>query len=500
MLMATDLVRRFRGMRVLVVGDVMLDSYFEGTAARLCAEGPVPVVRRTSEVRQPGGAGNTAANLAALGAEARLVGIVGEDGPGLVLREALRASGVSDEWLIKDDAAQTLHKLRILADGQYVVRFDEGDTSHPSTAVTERFMQMIVQASSDCDAILVSDYTFGAISRACAQHLSHLRYERDIPLVIDSKNLENFAGLGATVVTPNFLEASLLVHRSGPDSELDFAKLVREVLRRVGSEYAAVTLGKDGVLLAGRDGSSRHIQAHPVQRANDVGAGDTFAAALTLAIGCGAEMHAAVQIGIDAAAIVLSKPHTATVDYQELLQQVSLRDLSSQSETGSAALETLLERLGLHRGAVQRIVFTNGVFDILHAGHVEFLKLAKQQGDVLVVGINSDRSARNLKGRNRPINSERDRMSLIGALDSVDHTIIFDDDTPAEIIRRIRPDVHVKGGDYSGSELPEAAAVREYGGEVVILPLVGNLSTSLVIDRIVSLAMVQESGTQVASD
>lgn len=496
---ATDLVRRFRGKRVLVVGDVMLDSYFEGTAARLCTEGPVPIVKRTSEIRQPGGAGNAAANLAALGAEPRLLGIVGKDSTGAALRSALSERGVSDEWLVQDATAVTLHKLRILADGQYVVRFDEGDTSRQSPDVIQRFMRLLDAAIDGCDAILVSDYTFGAISDELLARLPALHFERDIPLIVDSKNLGRFARVSATVVTPNNFEASLLVDPSAP-ADTDFARLSRRLLSVIDAEYAAITLAKDGVLLAGRDGKCVQLPAHPILRANDVGAGDTFAAALTLGLASGAGMVAAAEIGIDAAAIAISKPHTSTVDHQELLQRVNLRELASQVDTGDAALVKLLETLELRRMVGERIVFTNGVFDILHAGHVEFLRQAKAQGDLLIVGVNSDRSARHLKGRNRPINSERDRLALIGALDAVDYCLLFDDETPTELIRQIRPHAHVKGGDHSGVELPEAEAVRENGGEVVILPLVGNLSTTSMIDRIVSLSFAPDVEAGVAHD
>ncbi len=211
-------------------------------------------------------------------------------------------------------------------------------------------------------------------------------------------------------------------------------------------------------------------------------------------------MGVAAEIGIDTAAIAISKPHTSTVEHQELLQRVNLRELASRVDTGDAALVRLLETLELRRMVGERIVFTNGVFDILHAGHVEFLRQAKAQGDLLVVGVNSDRSARQLKGRNRPINSERDRLALIGALDAVDYCLHFDDQTPSHLIRQIRPHVHVKGGDHSGVELPEAEAVREGGGEVVILPLVGNLSTTSMIDRIVSLSFSPEVEAGVVND
>ncbi|MBX6342739.1 MAG: D-glycero-beta-D-manno-heptose 1-phosphate adenylyltransferase, partial [Thermomicrobiaceae bacterium] len=218
----------------------------------------------------------------------------------------------------------------------------------------------------------------------------------------------------------------------------------------------------------------------------------SFTAALALAIAAGAASAEAARIGIDAAGIAVTKRRTAVVRHQELLQRVSLR----VHRPGPAApdVEALARRLAAARRAGRRVVFTNGVFDILHAGHVEFLRRAKALGDVLVVGVNSDRSARALKGEGRPINSERDRLALVAALDPVDHVVLFDEETPAALIRALRPDVHVKGGDYADVALPEADAVREVGGRIEIVPLVGSLSTTSVIDRIVALASNGEIG------
>ncbi len=221
---------------------------------------------------------------------------------------------------------------------------------------------------------------------------------------------------------------------------------------------------------------------------------------MALSLAAGADIDEAARIGIDAAAIAVTKRWTSVVYYQELLQRVSLRDhaahnSSTEAETSNnlSRLTTLLE---VERLAGRTIVFTNGVFDILHAGHVHFLRQAKALGDVLVVGINSDPSTQRLKGKSRPINSERDRLALVAALDPVDHVILFDEDTPTELIRALRPHVHVKGGDYADEDLPEAEAVREVGGRIIILPLAGNISTSSVIDRIIALASSDEIGAE----
>lgn len=499
---AADLVRHFRRLRVLVIGDAMLDSYLEGTAARLCTEGPVPVVRKTVEERAPGGAANTAANLRALGAEVVFLGIVGRDVAGFFLRAALRERGIDDRWLVEDESASTLHKLRILADGQYVVRFDEGDTRPCAQTAGAQLLATLERVFPQCDAVIISDYTYGVASDDLIDRLRALRAARPCVLVVDSKDLRRFRRAGATIVTPNHLEAWLAVepagHYDGSIRLAEIERIGRQLLAMIDAEHAAITMAAAGVCLVDRQGGALHLPAHPVAHANDVGAGDSFTAAMALALASGAPSAEAVRIGIDAAGIAVTRQRTAVVHHQELLQRVSLRDLAdpflSAGDESAAAL--LAEQLEADRRAGRTIVFTNGVFDILHAGHVEFLRRARELGDVLVVGVNSDRSARRLKGENRPINSERNRLALVAALDPVDHAILFDEEMPAALIRALRPHIHVKGGDYADAVLPEAEAVREVGGQVVILPLIGDLSTSRVIDRIVAVAAHQSSRWQ----
>jgi len=500
--MTVDLVRRFRGLRVLVIGDAMLDTYLEGTASRLCREGPVPVVRKTGEYCVPGGAANTAANLRALEAVVFFLSIVGRDTAGTRLRSALLVQGVDDRWIVEDESANTLHKLRIQADGQYVVRFDE-DAQYHSKEIQEQVLAKLKETFIHCDLVVVSDYGYGSISDELIEQLKILHSLHPCPLLVDAKNLYRFRNVGATVVTPNYLEARLLVEQ-GRIAEPSVSKIGidlsevehvgRRLLTMIDAEHAAITLAGDGVFLMNRQGITQHIPTHPIIQANDVGAGVSFAAAMALALAAGGSIEESAQIAVDAARIAITKRGTAVVSFQELLQKVSLRDnarLSPTSVTEACSPEIisrLTEQLGEERLRGKTIVFTNGVFDILHAGHVQFLRQAKELGDVLIVGVNSDRSTQRLKGKRHPINSERDRMALVAALDPVDHVVLFDEDIPTELIRALCPDIHVKGGDYTDEFLPEAESVREVGGRIMILPLAGSLSTTSVIKRIVSLA------------
>lgn len=491
---AVELVRRFRRLRAVVLGDAILDTYLHGMAERLCVEGPVPVVRKVEEQQLPGGAANTAANLQALGAHVSFVGMVGCDASGRLLREMLRDRGIDDRWLIDDETVATQHKLRILADGQYVVRFDEGTTHAPSPQTQERLIAGLDALAPECDVIIISDYCYGAVTEPLIRQAQRWQTRQNLPLIVDSKQLSRFRQAGATVVTPNLVEARAFVSAhadeaiaaaSADETSARIAegqRLAAALLDVLDTRLAAVTLANDGVALASRDGQHWHISAHPVARPNDVGAGDSFTSALALALAAGGEPHEAARIGVDAASIAVSKRFTSQVEQRELLQRVSLHDDANGEWTmtsrGAAtarrhALTHVRARLDLERAAGHVIVFTNGVFDVLHAGHIEFLRRAKALGDTLVVGVNSDTSIRRLGGARAPLTSERDRIALLAALEPVDYVVPFDDDTPVEIIRTLKPHIHVKGGDYADETLPEAEAVREIGGRVVILPLAG---------------------------
>jgi D-beta-D-heptose 7-phosphate kinase / D-beta-D-heptose 1-phosphate adenosyltransferase len=490
---AVDVVRGFPGLRVLVVGDAMLDTWLEGEAIRLCKEAPVPVVREASTTHCAGGAANTAANLAALGAEVSFVSLIGRDSAGDHLRQALREAGIDDAGLVEDGDVSSLHKLRVIANGQYVVRFDEGDTEQASAPGRALILRRIADMYARCDAVVVSDYCHGAICDEVIGTLIRLRERGQKVIVVDSKEIARFCELQATMVTPNLREAH---HAADPRGSLDPRSTLtaaREIGARLRSllraDQIAVTMANEGVLLIGPTGEQTHLPCHPVERAGDVGAGDTFTAAAALALTMGAPAALAVRVGIDSASIAVTRSRTSVVSYQDLLRRVSLDD-----NPDPLSLKDVVARLEGERFLGKRIVFTNGVFDILHAGHVQLLRRARALGDVLVVGLNSDASTRRLKGPTRPVNRESDRIALVSALDVVDYAVLFDEDTPAELIRAIRPHVHVKGGDYMAEFLPEIEAVHEVGAEVEILSLVAGRSTTALIDRIVATATAASDG------
>lgn len=506
MVQAIPLLQRFPAIRVLVIGDAMLDSYLEGEASRLCREGPVPVVRKTAEHHFPGGAANTAANLRALGADVTFLSLLGQDMAGTLLHDDLAKRGIHTQWLIESADVSTLHKLRVLADGQYVVRIDDGQLTHADIIapdLQQRLLAGLNDSYVNCDLVVVSDYCYGVVSEALIEHLQALHRTNPKILLVDSKALEKFRAIEATIVTPNFDEASKLIEQElVPETVLHcdlptvewMGKQLTTILQ---ARHIAITLGQQGVFLVSREGRSCHLPAYPVSHANDVGAGDSFASALALALAAGGSVEEAAHLGIETACIAVARRWTVPVYLQELQQRVSRGEEvpDAPEHAKRKNLAELASELEPPRQAGQKIVFTNGIFDILHFGHIRLLRQAKMLGDILIVGINSDNCTRRLKGEGRPINSEQERMALIAALDAVDYVILFEEDAPIELIRTLRPHVHVKGGDYTHKELPEAEAVRESGGQIVIIPLEDGKSTSNTIARIAAMATPARAGS-----
>ncbi len=499
---AIDLVQHFRERHALVIGDALLDSYLEGEAARLSRDGPIPVVRKTAEQHIPGGAANVVANLRALEAQVTFLSVIGRDAAGALLRAALQERGIDDAWLLEDPSACTPHKVRILSDGQHIARLDEGGMSPiPSTLECQHhLLTALDRLYSQCDVVILSDYGYGVVSDTLLDRLHMLTYASPKVILVDSQNLQRFRHFPATVVTPNYAEALLLAKEigayqqtstptEGPDQRDTIEELGRHILSFLASEYVAITRAEQGVAIVHRQEKTQYISAHPVASPHDVGAGDSFASAFALALATHAEIGEAARIGVDAAGIAVTKPRTAVVSYHELLQRVSVRVYTDQAHASegagaSEALQKLRAQLEAERLFGRTIVFTNGVFDILHVGHIHFLRQAKALGDILVVAVNGDDSARRLKGPGRPINNERDRLALVSALDMVTHTVLFEADTSDDLLRQLRPHIFVKGSDYTSDTLPETEVLQEIDARLVLLPLAGSMRTSDMINRI----------------
>ncbi len=483
--MSADLppiIDAFEGLHVLVLGEAMLDRYLDGTSGRLCPEAPVPVVALSGRRDVPGGAANAAVNARSLGAEVTLLSTIGHDAEGEALRLALEQRGVPGDDLQPCRGRRTLTKTRVSASGQLLVRFDQGDTGPVDVTCEQRLIERLRAVFPTCDAVIVSDYDYGVLTPKVIGTLTALQAKHPRVLVGDSKRLAAFRSVGFSAVKPNYRQALKLLNQPEPDDARDRAELIASqagrVLDRTGARVAAVTIDSDGAVVLERGRPPYRTYARPAPPGRASGAGDTFTAALALALAAGADTPAAAELASAAAAVVVAEDVTAACTARALRAFVTTGDKLTADRDELAARLDHLRRHG------RRVVFTNGCFDILHRGHTTYLSRAKALGDVLVVGVNTDESIRKLKGPGRPINALEDRLQVLAALSCVDFVVPFGEPTPHELIRVVRPDVFVKGGDYTRERLPEASLVEEQGGVVRILPMVEDRSTTGMIERI----------------
>lgn len=478
----SELIQAFSRLKVAVLGDAMLDTYFTGTTGRLCQEAPVPIVDVAQRRDLPGGAANSALNVRDLGALPLFFSVVGDDAEAAILRKSLADRGIASEHLVARPNRRTLWKSRVMADSHMAVRFDQGSTHLIDEEAERQLMENARRVVPECDLVLVSDYGYGVITPRIIDLLGELRSRHGFPIVVDSKNLPAFRNLGVMAVKPNYRETMKLLGVADlalPTKRWeDLASLGDRVLEMAGAEIAAVTLDSEGALIFERGSPPYRTYAQPAPHFHAAGAGDTFLATMALALAAGATTPLAAELASSAAAVVVSKEHTATCSAVELLERMAGTWLPS------VELSEVLPQIDQHRGKGRRIVFTNGCFDILHQGHVHYLQQARALGDVLVVGVNSDESVRRIKGPDRPINGLGERVAVLAALRCVDHLVRFDEETPHRLIEAIRPDVFVKGGDYTRETLPEASLVEQLGGSVKILPFVADRSTTGIIQRI----------------
>ncbi|MCP2329838.1 D-glycero-beta-D-manno-heptose 1-phosphate adenylyltransferase [Actinoalloteichus caeruleus] len=467
-----------RRPRVLVLGDVLVDVWLSGTSRRLCREAPAPVVEVERTTTAPGGAGNTAANLAALGAAATLLAVTGDDPAGRALRAALTDRGVNVRDLVSAPGGRTMTKSRLICGDQLLARFDDGDQADPPAATTRELASLLADLVPDHDALLVCDYGLGVAGPPLRDAVAALREEVPL-LIVDSHDPAEWAATRPDVVTPNAQEAASLLGAGGRGRRLAHLQRHRDrILRRTRAGAVVVTLDRDGSVLFSHTHPEHRTWARPVPDCRAAGAGDTYVAALTAGLASGLPLTGGMELAQAAADVVVAQPGTCVCGPDQLASRLGDRE---GEPVGREQLAAVVRR---HRDTGRRIVFTNGCFDVLHRGHLAYLAQAKQLGDVLVVAVNSDASVARLKGPDRPVNPENDRAAVVAGLSCVDHVTVFDGDTPVELLRLLRPDVYAKGGDYTPEMLPETPVVRGYGGEVRLLDYVPDRSTTALITRI----------------
>ena len=476
----TGLLDRFPAARVLCIGDVMLDRYIYGRADRVSAEAPVPVLRVERREEMAGGAGNVVRNLAALGATAHLVAVIGTDAAGAVLRGKLAGDGVTAD-LLPDPGRPTTVKSRYVATGQQLLRADEEDIADLDGDIADRLVAAAEAAMAQADVVVLSDYAKGVLTPDVLARLIAAARQRDVPVVVDPKrsNVDLYAGVD--VIKPNLQElAAISGSTLGDDAAV--AAAAQALSRRLDGAAVLVSRSAAGMSLIRPDAAPLHLPTQAPEVFDVSGAGDTVVAVAATVIAVGGELDDAARLANLAGGLVVAKVGTAVVSTNDLLLALLDRDVSD-AEAKVASAEGLRDDMARWRRRGLKVGFTNGCFDLLHPGHVSLLTEARGQCDRLIVGLNSDASVRRLKGPDRPVQTEAARALVLASLGVVDRVVIFDDDTPIPLLQALQPDVLIKGGDYAIDEVVGADIVRGYGGEVRLAQLVPGHSSSKVIAR-----------------
>ncbi len=465
---------RFDSAQILVVGDLMLDRYWHGPTSRISPEAPVPVVKVEDQQDRVGGAGNVALNIAALGAGVRVVGVVGRDEAAAVLKSRLEAAGIQ-ALLTEAKDKPTITKLRVISRQQQLIRldFEEPYDAEDAAGIVGEVEQLLPHVQ----VMVLSDYAKGALHSP--GELIALARAVGIPVLVDPKGDDFSRYKGATLLTPNIVELEAVVGACDSEEELSIKGLA--LIAELGLEALLVTRGEKGMTLLRAGHKELHLPARAREVYDVTGAGDTVIAVLAAALTAGESLPEAVTLANLAASIVVGKSGTAAVSAPELRRALQLE---KGSERGVVNANQLLTDTEDARAGGEKVVFTNGCFDLLHAGHVAYLEQARALGDRLIVAINDDESVRRLKGEGRPINTVARRMAVLAGLEAVDWVVSYSEDTPEPLLSLIKPDVLVKGGDYDKHGVVGWEIVEEYGGEVRALDFMDDCSTTAMVKKI----------------
>ncbi len=474
------IMEKARGQRILCVGDVMLDRFVYGVVNRISPEAPVPVLRQTRAASMPGGAANVARNLASLGLQAIIIGAVGTDEPGIELNELLEHSPGISARLVPLKGRPTTLKTRLVAGGQQLLRLDAEESGAPDAASERTIIALIEDTVPSVAAVLVSDYAKGLLNDAIIAAIHTAAARHGVPVIADPKG-KDFARYGAVdILKPNAGELGLALGLpTGTSSDVEQALAAAQAA--LPAKAIVVTRAAQGMSYITALGAHGHVTGKAREVFDVSGAGDTSLAALATAIVAGASLDEAVNVAILASGIAVGKSGTATVSASELLDALDMRQWTQKA--GTLSMDAMVGQIERWREGGLRIGFANGVFDILHPGHVRVLEEARSRCDRLVVGLNSDTSVRRLKGAERPVNSEHARAQVLCGLSAVDGVVIFEEDTPLNLITALKPDVLIKGGDYTRETIVGADFVEARGGEVIVVPLVPGQSTTSIIAR-----------------
>jgi D-beta-D-heptose 7-phosphate kinase / D-beta-D-heptose 1-phosphate adenosyltransferase len=462
--------------KLLVIGDLMIDHYLWGTCERISPEAPVQVVNINNESTLLGAAGNVINNLTAFGAQVDVISVIGDCETSKELKELLGKIHVDSKNLIIQKDRITSRKTRIVASQQQVVRYDRESTEEISSSSQKKVLAIFNSVISNYDNVLLSDYGKGVLTRDLTTSIITIANRHNKKVLVDPKGCDFSKYKGAYLLTPNKKEASEATLININDNE-SLSVAITQLKNEFDLEVSLITLSEQGVAIYDND-----LRIHPTEAREvfDVtGAGDTVLASLGFAIACNYEIDEAVEFANLAAGAVVGKIGSATASLEEINEyEASLKKSIIDKNIKNINQIALISKELKSRG--KKVIFTNGCFDILHAGHVRYLETAKSYGDILIVGLNSDRSVNALKGQNRPINSEIDRVYILAALEAVDYVFIFDEDTPYNLIKAVKPNILVKGGDYEGKEV----IGQDIADELKLVEFIDEKSTSNTIKKI----------------
>lgn len=492
MLGATHSVSHFLGMQetmVFVLGDILLDAYISGRVSRISPEAPVPVIHQSERKWVAGGAANVAANVSHFGARAWICGRVGTDADGARLLKICESQGVDTCFVLRSEHVPTITKTRVLAGYQQIVRIDHEECAPLSVDEQQRALKSLEDflQRDGKKVVIVSDYQKGMLPREFVVKAIAACNQANVPVVTDPKTTDISRYAGSAIVKPNLKDGREILRSHRPAVQgcafEEETEMMCECYLESGIRNVVLSMSERGALIMGADVSKPTRLAPQVLQVADVsGAGDTMVAFLAMALASGFSIEDSVRVGNVAAGIACSKPGTATVSIAEFID-AARKKMPPTAQSRLLSMSEIREVMMREREIGKKIVFTNGCFDILHAGHVKVLQEARSFGDVLVVGLNSDASVRRLKGPSRPIQCETDRAQILEALACVDFVALFDDDTPIQLIEAVLPDVLVKGGDYTVNDIVGAKEVIAAGGCVKIVTLVEGRSTTSIVKR-----------------
>ena len=474
-------VKNFGSPNVLVVGDFMLDVYIYGDALKISPEAPVPVLKVCRRGCSCGGAGSVAANIAAMGAKPVCIGVIGNDQNGKILTNELTKIGADISGLFTAADRPTIRKQRIVGLAQHrhqqqLMRIDEESTEPLSDEQYEKILQAYKEKLKQADIVCLQDYNKGLLNSWLCKQMIELAGKANKKVLVDPSLTSDYSKYsGATLITPNRKEASGAVGFE-IKTKGDAAKAAAELRNKLNLDAAIITLDKEGAYLQTED-ESEIILTRPRSIYDVTGAGDMVLATLAISLAGGCDYKTAVKLSNVTAGIEVEKFGAVSITVEEIVNEL-------MSASNVKSINSLLVELDRHRKQGELIVFTNGCFDVIHRGHIEFLKFCKSHGDILVVGLNSDSSVKTIKGPDRPINNQHDRGAVLAAMDTVDYITIFDEPEPLDIIKKIKPDILVKGQDWADKGVVGQEFVESYGGKVILAPLIEGKSTTATIEKI----------------